>query len=467
MPIMMMIMSLQKRLPFNSLEKFMMAHETDKIAYNSQIVLEFEGHIQPEAFKEIIRTAVCEIPWLRTSVKEKMFSFDRRILNADQIDLNKTLEVRHSPLTQEELDQFCATKFDLENGFNFKFMLAPLNETKDQLIFNIHHTLCDAAGHFLLMEEFFRLMNNLPVRPEAKKTETFRYRDLWKIMGTKWVLTNFWKNKKALKSQRQYKMAGLIDHPTNPGRTVSSMTFHLNEGQKNFIKNICKDQQASCMEYLTFSAFQAYDLTLRERGDFTTPIMAYVPKTLRPYLKIRYSFQNILSTVLIVGKRDDVHQLKFLGKIKHIIQSHKMDQAAKFIFSTLLPGSLATTKKLKQIFKDLDNDPESITSSMLVSAGKVPRSYTFPNEWKNISIWARGTMLKSPGIGVIYTGNVENETITLEFVKELTDRATMEALKKNLLIILSPAEAAKEDGDIANISSVPSLEKATSEIHLQ
>lgn len=444
-----------------------MAHETDQLVYNSQVVLEFEGAIDPEAFKQVIKTAVAEIPWLRTTVQEKTFSFDRRILNADQIDLNKTLVVHNSPLTQDELDAFCATRFDLKTGFNFKFLIAPLNETKTQLIFNVHHTLCDAAGHFLLLEEFFRLMNNQPVRAEAKKTETFRYRDLWKIMGTKWVLTHFWNNRKGLKGQRQYKMAGLIDHPENPGRTVSSMTFHLTEAEKKHIKAVCKDQQASCMEYLTFSAFQAYDLTLRERGDFITPIMAYVPKTLRPYLKIRYSFQNILSTVVVVGRRDEVHNLKFLGKIKHVIQSHKMDQAAKFIFSTLLPGSLATTKKLKQIFKNLDNDPESITSSMLVSAGKVPRSYTFPEGWKNISIWARGTMLKSPGIGVIYTGNVENETITLEFVKELTDRATIENLKKNLLMILAPAKNDKKEETVNQGAETIIPSTTSSEIRLQ
>ena len=450
----------------------MMAHETDKLAYNSQIVVEFEGKIETEDFKEIIKKAVAEIPWLRTSVKEKIFQFERTVLETQQIDLNKTLVVYESPINQDQLDEFCATRFELDKGFNFKFLIAPLSASKTQLIFNIHHTLCDAAGHFLLLEEFFRLMNNQPVRVEAKKTETFRYRDLLKIMGAKWVALNFWKNKKPLKSQRQYKMAGLIDHPNNPGRTVSSMTFHLTEEEKSHIKTLCKDQQVSCMEYLTFSAFQAYDLTLRERGDFKTPIMAYIPKTLRPYLKIRYSFQNILSTVLVVGKRDEVHNLKFLGKIKHVIQSHKMDQAAKFIFSTLLPGALATTKKLKKIFKDLDNDPESITSSMLVSAGKVPRSYTFPENWKDITIWARGTMLKSPGVGIIYTGNTENETITLEYVKELTDRATIESLKKNLLMVLSPAQSArdiatdKEEGQ-ADLTGIHLSQKTnSSEIHL-
>jgi len=92
---------------------------------------------------------------------------------------------------------------------------------------------------------------------------------------------------------------------------------------------------------------------------------------------------------------------------------------------------------------------------MLISAGKVPRSYTFPTAWTNISIWARGTMLKSPGIGVIYTGTNENETITLEFVKELTDLKTIESLKTNLLKILQPDSDILKSDDLQNFTLLP------------
>jgi NRPS condensation-like uncharacterized protein len=432
-------------LPLNSLEKFMLAHESDEISYNSQIIVEFEGTLELDKFKLAIEKAINEIPWLRTKVTQGFFQFKRSVVSLADVSLqfNRHLIVKDHILTQDEIDQFCKMKFNIKKAHSFTFLISPLAENKTQLIFNVHHTLCDAAGQFLLLEEIFRLLNSQEVRNEAKEIKTFRYRNLIKHLGKKWVLKQLWANKKALTKQRQYKMAGLIDHPTEAGRTVSSLNFMLSHKQKNFIKELCKFHQVSNTEFLAHCAFQAYDLTLRERGDLTTPIMAYIPKTLRPYLKIRYSFQNILSTVIVVGKREEISGPKFLGKIKHIIQSHKMDQAGKFIFGTLLTCALSPTKKLQQFFKDIDNDPNSITSSMLISAGKVPRSYTFPTAWTNISIWARGTMLKSPGIGVIYTGTNENETITLEFVKELTDLKTIESLKTNLLKILQP------DSDIA------------------
>lgn len=441
-----------KRLPLNSLEKFMLAHESEAVSYNSQIVVEFDGFIVPEQFRETIEKAVSSIPWLRTKIITNYFCFDRKIMNAKEIELSKTLIIKDYPITSGELDEFCKMKFDLKAGHCFTFLIAPLTNNRTQLIFNVHHTLCDAAGQFLFLEEIFRIMNGEETRSEALKPATFRYRDLRKHMGIKWFIKQIWDNRKTLKNQRQYKMATLIDHPEKVDRTVSSITFDLNEMQKRNLSVLTKMRDVSIAEYLTYASFIAYDECLRERGDITTPIMAYMPKTLRPFFKIRYSFQNILSTVLVIGKRDEIHNEKFLGKIKHIIRGHKVDQASKFIFKGLLPCSVSRPSTLKRIFSAMDNDPQSITSSMLISAGKVPRSYTFPNSWQNIRIWARGTMLKSPGIGIIYTGTIDHETITIEYVKELFEKETIELLRDRLIESLSPAISLREElnPDIVN-----------------
>jgi len=425
-------------LPLNSLEKFMLAHESEHVSYNSQIVLEFEGHLDIDKFINTLKKTIYEIPWLRTRVTQGFLSFNRVVLKDSSpcFNENQYLIARDHILSQDEIDEFCKMKFNLKKAHSFTFLVSPLAQNKTQLIFNVHHTLCDAAGQFLLLEEIFRIYNDQDVRPEAREIKTFRYRNLHKSQSLKWVLRQLWENRKGLKKQRQYKMAGLIDHHEQQGRSVSSMHIELSSKEKESLKEQCKLHQVSSTEFLAFCAFQAYDQTLKERGDFLTPIMAYIPKTLRPQLKIRYSFQNILSTVIVVGKRNEVSSEKFLAKIKAIIQGHKMDQAAKFIYSTLLACALTPTKKLQSFFKKIDQDTESITSSMLISAGKVPRSYTFPKEWKNIVIWARGTMLKSPGVGVIYTGTHENETLTIEFVKELTDLKTIQSFQKNLLKLI-------------------------------
>ena len=195
----------------------MLAHESEVISYNSQVIVEFAGDFDPKAFQATLKKAVCEIPWLRTKVTENFFRFDRHILSAEEINEYLLLRVLPRPLTPEEIDEFCGQKFDLKNGHSFEFLVAPLEGNKTQLIFNVHHTLCDAAGQFLLLEEILRLHSGLPVREEAKKTKVFRYRHLYKIMGAKWFLSKLWENRKSLKKQRLYKMAGLIDHPEYRG----------------------------------------------------------------------------------------------------------------------------------------------------------------------------------------------------------------------------------------------------------
>ena len=42
-------------------------------------------------------------------------------------------------------------------------------------------------------------------------------------------------------------------------------------------------------------------------------------------------------------------------------------------------------------------------------------------------------MLKSPGVGVIFTGVAGAETLTIEYLKDLTDKTTIDQFKQNLI----------------------------------
>lgn len=424
---------MEKKIPLNSLEKFMLAHESEFISYNSQICIEFYGDVKLEEFKQALLFSIKSIPLLRSKVKIGFFNFERTYLTDHSWNCDEVLEIKNEMLTQVELDQFCNRKFDLKKGPSFKFLLTKTLTNKNLLIFNVHHSLCDAAGQFHLLEEIFRTMENMPIRAGALSDKVFRYRNLWTFMGKKWFSKQLVENFKPLSKQRQYQMATLIDYPDRKERFVTSQTVYLSPEQQTIIREMCKKYEISITEYLTWCCFRAIDQSLRRRGDVKTPIMVYLPKTLRPLLKIRYSLQNILSTVLIVGKREEVYSEKFLGKVKHAIISHKMDKAAKFIFGSLMYCSLFRPKKLQEYFRRLDQDSTSITSSLLISAGLVPRSFTFPSGWMEISVWARGTMLKSPGIGVIFTGVQGAESITLEYLKDLTESSTIEHFKKDLI----------------------------------
>ena len=425
------MINLDKSLPLNSLEKFMLAHESEQVSYNSQICIEFDADFDLMNFQKAVITAVSEIPLLQSYIHIGTFSFKRKIKKKLSVNIHEIVSYTDEILSQDQIDNFCQKKFDLKNPPLMRFSISKLNEGRYLMIFNVHHTLCDAAGQFHLLEEIFRVMNGQGIREEAKVSKVFRYRDLKNYMGLGWMWKNIREQFRSLKKQRLYKMATLIDHPEKKERFVSSRTIYLSPDEQEKILIECKKREITITEYLTTSCFKAMDKSLIRRGDLKTPIMVYLPKTLRPFLKIRYSLQNILTTVLIVGKRDEVNNENFYSKVKHIIASHKMDKAAKFIFSTLLPTGILPPKKVQKIYQDLDRG--EITSSLLISAGRVPRSYSFPNNFKNITVWARGTMLKSPGIGVIFTGVQGSETITIEYLKDLTDKSTIDNFENDLM----------------------------------
>jgi NRPS condensation-like uncharacterized protein len=427
------MLNMLKRLPLNALEKFMLAHESEHLSYNSQICVEFDGEFDLQVLKSAIDSAIKNIPLLRSKIKITPLAFKRYYQTPASFTVEDVLKIYEYTLDQNTLDEFCNKKFNLKNGPAFRFLISKTRSGKNILVFNVHHSLCDAAGQFHLLEEIFRIIEGMPIRAGALSDKVFRYRDLWKYMGRKWMLHHFFDNFKPLNKQRQYKMASLIDHPERTERYVTSHTISLTLEEQKFIRDVCRKYEISITEYLTYCCFRAMDSSLQRRGDSKTPIMVYLPKTLRPLLKIRYSFQNILSTVLIVGKRDEIFTEKFLGKVKHSITSHKMDKAAKFIFGSLWYCSFMRPKALQKYFKDLDSSSAAITSSMLLSAGLVPLSFTFPSRWTNISVWARGTMLKSPGIGVIFTGVRGAETITFEYLQHLTEEQTILSYKADLL----------------------------------
>lgn len=423
----------KRSIPLNSLEKFMLAHESEYVSYNSQIMVEFKGDPRLIDLKKAIDQAIKEIPLLRSKIREGNLQFRRYYTESAELDSNDVVELREDVLNQETIDEFSQRKFDLAISPAFRFLLGKTEAGKNILIFNVHHTLCDAAGQFHLLEEVFRAMNGMAIRDGAKTDKVFRYRDLWKHMGLKWFVNQIFSQLRPLSKQRQYMMATLIDHHTKPERFVTSTMIQLSTSEQDKIRQSCKKFEISITEYLTYCCFKALDTSLKNRGDHKTPIMVYLPKTLRPLLKIRYSLQNILTTVWIVGKRDEIQDIKFLGKVKHIINSHKMDKATKFIFGTLWASSVLRPKTLKNIYQKFDRDSKSISSSLLISAGRVPRSYTFPEGWSDISVWARGTMLKSPGVGVIFTGVAGAETLTIEYLKDLTEKETIEKFKENLI----------------------------------
>ncbi len=418
----------------NSLEKFMLAHENEYVSYNSHIILEFEGFFNKKLLEESVVKLAKELPILRTNVIERPWGFFRHCHHQMNFEIKDVINYTEA-LDQDGLDVFCNKKFDLKNKPPFRFLIYS-SENKHKMIFSIHHSIADGAGQFYLFEEFSRIWNGKEVNSYAKVINPFRFRSLYKVKGVKWFLKNLFKNIRPMSKQRRYTMASLVTNPSLSSRFVTSRTLKISDRLREKIKSNSSTMRTTFTEYLTFVSVNALDQTLNKMGDKKNPIMVYMPKNLRGNVKIRKSFQNILSTVWIVGKRSKLKNIEFLEKIKRSIKGHNLDTAAKFIFGSLWTSSVLPPKKLRTFFKNLDQRTSDTTCSLLVSSGRIPKSFELPEGMNDLTISARGTMLKSPGVGIIYAGTAGNETLTIEYLKDLVTEETINSFEKELLFHL-------------------------------
>jgi NRPS condensation-like uncharacterized protein len=415
--------------PLNGLDKFILAHETSHIHYNSQFLIELSGNFDSQKFELTVDSLIEQIPALRSKIKTKPWGFKRTIYKKSWFKAKEIIYTKEN-LTDSDIDDFCYKSFDLKNDPPIRFLISK-NSTSTLIVFSVHHSLCDGAGQALILEELLRVWSGKPVSYYSTKTKTVHWRDFSKKMGMLWVLKQLYINFKSGKATRVYNMASLVDNQNAKGRRVTARVTSLAGYKRETIEKNCQFLKMTLSEYLAYCSFLAMNTCLKTRNS-QLPIMIYMPKNMRHEFKIRKSLQNIISTVLLVAKPKDVETPQLIEKIKKKIQSHNMDTAVPFIFRVMLADSLIPPYFLRKKYQRMDRDPDSQTCTLFISAGTLPRKMSFPTEWGNIKVSARGTMLKSPGLGLILTGIKGQETLTLEYIQSLFKVETIEMFEKSL-----------------------------------
>ncbi|MGZ3809784.1 MAG: condensation domain-containing protein, partial [Bacteriovorax sp.] len=132
--------SIKRSIPLNSLEKFMLAHESEYVSYNSQIMVEFKGDVRLHDLRSAIDRAIAEIPLLRSHIEETLFRFKRFYKKESDLKSQDVVELRDEVLSQDAIDEFAGRKFNLSISPAFRFLIGKTTSGKNILIFNVHHT---------------------------------------------------------------------------------------------------------------------------------------------------------------------------------------------------------------------------------------------------------------------------------------------------------------------------------------
>ena len=96
-----------------------------------------------------------------------------------------------------------------------------------------------------------------------------------------------------------------------------------------------------------------------------------------------------------------------------------------------LAYNTAEDKELKKILKR--KEERVFDCTLLVSSGRTPTEMQFPEEWKITKLYAKGSMHRSPGIGLLVTSFKQKDFICIEYLREAFDKETISRFKELLL----------------------------------
>lgn len=398
----------------NGIERFMLYNVSDKVPYNSQFVFDFTGNLNRQKILEVTQTWLEETPALRSVIEESYYRPQRYIykktwFNADEI------VVFSDSLDESQRDDFCHRPFHLAFDPAVRFLVQS-NGTQHRLIFSCHHSLMDGAGQAFAFEIWAKIYRGLEYPQAFKKVQSFHYRSLYKTMGLKKFCLLLFKNLRPSPRRSVKGVASLNTLPDQQDRRVSSVTSYLNAKNSRRI------------DY-TGAVIEAYDETLKSIGDSEKPLFIILPIGLRWTLRVRDSLQNILVSSVLFLKRDKLKDPAWLTGVNSKMAHDPIEMNQKFIFGVLPLCSFSPAQRLRERFAHFDTIESAQSSSLLFVQAPIPQSYSLPQDWENVYISARGTLLKSPGVGVIVTGKRSHQTITVEYIPSLVE-------KKHALLLL-------------------------------
>lgn len=408
----------------------MFLHESEIVRYNSHFIYDFKGDLNKEKIMQTTTKWLMALPQVRSAVFKGLWQSQRYCYDLPWFEAEDIVQFSDR-LDAQLVDDFCNRPFRLNMEPAVRFLVLS-DGTFHKMIFSCHHSLFDGVAHAYAFEEWSRLYNNQAPDKKWAQVETFRFRSIIKKVGLWNSLAIFVKNFSFKPPRIQMNVASLVNGRTDVNaRFVRSRTLQL-------------FQSVSLRDDFYELALKVLDATLREKGDMQNPVIAYMPAGLRWTLKVKASLQNILVSHTLFLNRKAFVDNSLKERISKKLKSDPLHANSKFLFGVLPLCSYGNEQILRRQFASLDSNKATLTSSLLLVSAAIPNGYVTPRDWQNLFIAARGTLVRSPGLGLIFTGKKGYETITVEYLEGLVAEADVELLIQNLLTALQDFQQKKQ-----------------------
>lgn len=407
-----------KNISLSFQDLFLLAFEREDLAFNSHFYFEAQSLIDFSKYKETFLKYIKSEPQLQLSCDYKSGKVTHHLLSDDEI--LKACVILNSP---EEEEKF------LES--HFKYLVDPpvkLALYQNTLIFSFHHPFFDGYAQMVFLKDFFDLYHQRPYEPR-QLSMIIKFRKYFNNVSPLWYL------KYALSILFQFKKSR--DSHTKISRLFDQepisrkMSYVLLEYDKKKIDLALRKLKYSSTVFYSFCAVKAFDKIQRERGDIDNPIVVYIPKILRSELKAQNAFQNLIGFIWMKISRHKISAPDFNTYFRDFYKFRSSpNEVRKVLFWAGILTKLSSYQKLRRILEKKERKLHD--SSLLISSGRTPQDIQLPDELINAKFYGRGVMHRSPGIGLLITGNSGHDYLCIEYLKEALNLNTIEQFKKLL-----------------------------------
>lgn len=417
-----------KPYPLNSIEKNMLAWDREGLAFNSNLVADFDHPLDENLLRQASITIFEQIPLLQTIIyNNQRYVQDKVTFPEGQIEIQF--------ITKAAEEEFINRHFDLSKDPPLRILYGKLAKEKDtwRLLMTVHHTSFDGVAQTYLFREFLLAYQGLPLTKWATEIMPFCFRDLFKkkfSFSKRWSL--YFQFLKSLGTKKP-QSATLISSPEHTSRVVKHEYFDLGPQGHDIINALSKKYKLSFYETVFMAVLKTLDKNITTNDG--KPLVLAIPINFRTFLKVDHFFQNVVGLLMIRFTRDEVKRENLATILKERIKEGSVPELTlKPSFLAAVSSQLLGINTLRKVMLKNDLNPEAIYSSALISALRFSSSVMImPEHLTPKRIFGHGSLFKSPGLGVIVTGTKDNQVIVIEYLENLFSPDVITEFKKGLL----------------------------------
>lgn len=408
-------MDFSQSLDLSFQDKYILAFEREDFPFHSHLVLEFTGTLETERLQKTLQSYIKQENYLRLVPNFKTGKFD--LSPYDDNKVNNSFKLVRGSSFKEEL----SNPFNFDQSYAFRILYL---EEEKKLVFTHHHSLFDGHAQFNFLKDFLDIYrgDNYQARD---LNNVYKFRKYFAAFGLSFFIKYFFElirnkfNRK--KIQQRKKIARLIDNdPIN-----RKVNYQILEVPRKLIDQGARKNALSSSAYISLKASIAAHNLLLDKNDTESPMVIYIPKSMRFELKLMRHFQNLLGFIWMKVDRSSILNAHFDKEFRDTYKFRSTDEEVnKTLFLSALIVKITAFKKLKKIIRH--KEEKIFDCTLLISSGRTPKEIQFPEEWKIQKLYALGSMTRSPGIGILSASYGEYDFITIEYLESAFNSETIE-----------------------------------------